>query len=100
MLKPLPIVCTLTPSQLRDRGLAWRTLLDSGLVDRTRVAGGVRLAAEDERARTTLLALVELERSCCSWITIEIGEELAVTLTSGSADGEATLAQMFLPGDK
>ena len=100
MLKPLPIVCTLTPAELRDRGLAWRKLLDSGLVDRTRVPGGVRLAAGAEGPRATLLELVELERSCCSWINIEIGEDSVVTMTASSADGESALALMFLPGHK
>jgi len=95
-MKPLPIVCTLTPSELRDRGTAWAKLLGSGLVERTRIPGGVRLAPEPG-ARVALVDLVELERACCLWMDIEIGEAAVVTITADSADGEAVIAQAFLP---
>jgi hypothetical protein len=101
MSEPIPIVplaCTLTWSELRDRGAAWRKLLDSGLVDRRRVPGGVRLTAQ-QGAAATLMQLVEFERACCGWMRIEIAEEAAVTLTSERAEGEAVLARWFLPGD-
>ena len=91
-----PIACTLTKADLRNRGAAWLKLLGSGLVDRSRVPGGVRLTAR-QGAEAALLELVELERECCAWIRIEIAEEADVTLTSESAAGEAALAHVFLP---
>lgn len=97
MSEPIPIMCTLSPAELRDRGTAWRKLLDSGLVDRRRVLGGVRLAAQPGAA-AALLELVELERACCPWITIDIAEGPQVTLTAESTDGEDVLAHVFLPG--
>ena len=90
----VPIACSLTPEDLRDRGAAWRRVLGSGLVKGRRVRGGVRLIARED-ARATLLELVELERACCPWMGVEIGAD-GVTLTSKSRDGQAALAVMFL----
>lgn len=91
--EPLPIACTLSASDLRDRGAAWRKLLGSGLVARSRVPGGIRLSAEPG-AEAALLKLVELERECCAWIRVEV-EGPVVTLTA-DAGGGAVLAGMFV----
>lgn len=42
------------------------------------------------------MELIELERECCGWIRFEVNDESVVTLTA-EGDGEAVLAQMFLP---
>jgi hypothetical protein len=89
----LPIVCTLTAADMRNRGAAWRKLLGSGLVTRSRVPGGIRLSAEPG-ARAALLELVELERECCAWIHFDV-QGSVVTLTA-EAEGEAVLAGMFV----
>jgi len=94
MTEPVPIACTLTRTGLRDRGAAWRRLLGSGDVDRRRVPGGVRLTARPG-AEAALLELVELERSCCAWMQIEI-TGATVTITSESAAGRAVLTQLFM----
>lgn len=91
--EPLPIVCTLTSADMRDRGAAWRKVLGSGLVRRSRVPGGIRLSAEPG-AEAALLELVERERECCAWIHFEV-EGPVVTLTA-DAGGEAVLAGMFV----
>lgn len=90
-----PITCTLTHEELRDRGQAWRKLMTSGLVERERVHGGIRLRPAPG-ARTALLELVDLELECCAWIDFEVDERSAITLTAPGA-GEAVLAKMFLP---
>jgi hypothetical protein len=95
-----PVVCTLTAADLGDREGAWEKLLGSGLVDRNRVPGGVRLHSE-AGATASLLALIELERECCAWIDFEIAHDAAtgeanVVLTAES-EGEAVLAGMFFP---
>ena len=91
--EPAPILCTLTATGLEDRGAAWRKLLDSGLVDRTEVAGGVRLSARPGAA-AALLELVDLERECCAWIDYQV-DGAVVTLTA-PGEGAAVLAGMFL----
>ncbi len=90
-----PIMCTLTREELEDRGQAWEKLLASGLVERERIPGGIRLRAASG-AKTALLELVDLERECCAWIDFDVEEGSAVTLTA-AGDGEAVLAGMFLP---
>src|SRR5690348_16924244 len=93
-----PIACTLSAAELRDRQGAWAKVLRSGLVDRERVAGGIRLHAASGAA-AALIDLIDLERECCAWIQFAvtrdpIGGEADVLLTAGR-DGEAVLAGMF-----
>ena len=88
-------MCTLTRDELDDRGQAWEKLLASGLVERERVSGGIRLRPAPG-ARTALLQLIDLERECCAWIDFEVDESSTVTLTAAT-EGEAVLAGMFLP---
>ena len=57
--------------------------------------GGLKLSAAPA-AVAALTELIELERECCGWIRIEVNDESVVTLTT-EGDGEAVLAQMFLP---
>lgn len=85
-------MCTLTPSDLKDRGAAWRKLWASGLLHRDRVRGGIRLLA-DPGAEEALLKLVDLERQCCAWIDFAV-DGSTVTMTA-DADGEPVLAGMF-----
>ena len=92
MSEPRPIACTLTPSDLKDRGAAWRKLWASGLLHRDRVRGGIRLLA-DPGAEEALLKLVDLERQCCAWIDFAV-DGSTVTMTA-DADGEPVLAGMF-----
>jgi hypothetical protein len=88
-----PIACTLSASDLEDRGTAWNTLMRSGLVQRELVRGGIRLSPAPGAA-AALLQLIDLERECCAWIQFEVGEGSVVTLTADGA-GEAVLAGMF-----
>ena len=92
MGEPKLIACTLTPSELEDRGAAWRKLWASGLIHRERVQGGISLHA-DPGARDALLQLVDLERECCEWIDFAV-DGSTVTMTA-DADGEPVLAGMF-----
>ena len=94
MLKPLPIVCTLTRADLLDRGAAWRKLFASGLLIRNRVPGGIRLSAQPG-ALEALHELIDLERECCAWIDYAV-DPTGATLTAEGA-GEDVLAGMFLP---
>ena len=88
-------MCTLSDSELQDRGAAWRKLWSSGLLSRERIPGGIRLRAEPGAA-VALGRLVELERECCAWIDYETGDGWAVLTAPGP--GEDVLATMFGPG--
>ena len=93
MADPKSIVCTLDDSDREDRGKAWQKVLGSGLIQRERVPGGIRLMAA-RGAAAALIELIDLERECCAWIRFDVGDRSVVTLTAGG-DGEAVLAGMF-----
>jgi hypothetical protein len=88
-----PIACTLSAADLEAREGAWKKLMDSGLVERDRVPGGIRLSAAPDAA-SALIDLIDLERECCAWIRFEVTDGSVVTLTA-DGDGEAVLAGMF-----
>jgi hypothetical protein len=88
-----PVACTLTASDLKDRAGAWSELMGSGLVERARIPGGIRLTPAPAVAQA-LIQLIDLERECCAWIDFEVGAGSVVTLTA-AGDGEAALAGMF-----
>ena len=67
--------------------------MDSGLVERYAVPGGVRLHAAPGAA-DALIDLIDLERECCAWIQFEVSDGSVVTLTA-EGDSEAVLAGMF-----
>jgi len=87
-----PIACTLSAADLPNRQRAWRSLLDSSLLARERIPGGLRLTVRPG-AGQQLKALVDLERDCCPWITFAVDPESA-TMTAQD-EGEEVLVQMF-----
>jgi len=87
------IVCSLSRLELEDRGSAWGKLLSSGLVARTEIPGGLRLAAEPGAARA-LTELIDLERECCAWITYTTHGAATFDLTA-EGHGAEVLAGMF-----
>jgi hypothetical protein len=99
MAETPPIACTLSTSELKDREGAWKKLLDSGLVERDLVPGGIRLRPSTGAATALidLSALIDLERECCPWIQFAVRDGSTVTMTA-EGDGEAVLAGMFLAG--
>ena len=68
-------------------------MLGSGLVQRERVPGGIRLSAAPG-AVAALIELIDMERECCAWIDFDVKDGSVVTLTA-EADGEAVLDGMF-----
>jgi hypothetical protein len=87
-----PIACSLSSADLGERQLAWQALLRTSLLARERVPGGLRLTVR-KAARPELRNLIDLERTCCPWITF-VAEGDSVTLTAPGA-GEDVLVQMF-----
>jgi hypothetical protein len=94
MAETLPIACTLTAADLKDRERAWKKLMGSGLVERALVPGGIRLRPAPG-AEAALVELIDLERECCAWINFEVSANCVVTLTA-EGDGETALAGMFV----
>jgi len=75
--------------------------MGSGLVDRDRVAGGIRLHAA-RGAGAALVELIDLERECCASIQFAVTSDPiageADVLLTAEGEGEAVLAGMFVAG--
>lgn len=99
MATPLPVVCTLDASALRDRGAELAAIGRDGL-----------LAAEIDGARATLRfspavaerleAVVAAERECCAWLGLDLARrgdqiELALTAPAGGEAAMHVLARAF-----
>ena len=95
MRKLLPVICTLSGGDMIDREAAWRSLLDTSLVERRRVRGGISLQVNPD-AYSRLMELIELEKDCCAWIEFAADGESTVTMTA-DGPGELVLARMFEP---
>jgi hypothetical protein len=91
-LDEIPIACSLSAADVVKRQRLWRELLDTSLLARESIPGGLRLTVRPG-AGTQLCALIDLERDCCPWITFAVDGE-SVTMTA-VGDGEEALAQMF-----
>jgi hypothetical protein len=88
----IPIACRLSASDLVERQRVWQALLDTDLLAREPIPGGLRLTVRPG-AGPQLDALIDLERDCCPWITFAVNGE-SVTMTA-VGDGEEALRQMF-----
>jgi hypothetical protein len=91
-LDEIPIACSLSAADLVERQRLWRELLDTSLLARESIPGGLRLTVRPG-AGPQLHALIDLERDCCPWIRFAVNGE-SVTMTA-VGDGEEALLQMF-----
>ncbi len=83
-----PLMCTLSAAEMGDRRSAWAKVLNSGLVTRESIPGGIAFHAN-------------LERECCQWIDFEVlkdGASGAATINlTADGGGAAVLSGMFIP---
>ena len=95
-----PLMCTLSAAEMGDRRSAWAKVLNSGLVTRESIPGGIAFHATPG-AVEALISLIDLERECCQWIDFEVRKddssgEASVNLTA-DGDSQAVRSGMFLP---
>ncbi|HEY9289399.1 MAG TPA: hypothetical protein VIT43_15400 [Candidatus Dormibacteraeota bacterium] len=94
------MACTLSDVDLRDRRAAWmkvgRYATETTLID-----GGVSfLFSPAPGVGESLARLADLERDCCSWMTIELRQSAAgllMSVTGMGDDGEAAARETFGP---
>jgi hypothetical protein len=89
--RPLPIACTLSPTDLTARGAELRALGDDGLLELSEDDGRAVLrfrADPDVRAR--IEAIVAAESECCAFLSFRLEHAAdASVLTIGAANGGA-----------
>ena len=101
-MKSLPIACTLTPSDLRERLALIRRLTTEALLghDRHGLVLALRYApAALERVR----AMVASEQHCCAFLKFEIREQgdvvhVTITAPENASDAADELFEQFIPG--
>jgi hypothetical protein len=96
----LPIICTLTEDELRERR---RSVLDSlrrAALDITSIPGGYSYAFEaSSELLSELSRLVDLERQCCRFLTFKMvvepaGHPIRLEIT-GPPVAEPVIADLF-----
>jgi len=84
---PLPVACSLTPSQVRERRAALLPGLASRATEITRLAEGYRITfAADAVVLSAITAAIDAERLCCPFLTFDLhvpagGAAIVLTLT-------------------
>ena len=94
------IACTLTELDLRDRRAAWMKV-GRYATETNPINGGVSfLFSPAPGVDESLAKLVELERDCCAWMTIDLEpttEAILMMVTGSGEDGEAAARETFAP---
>ena len=94
-----PIVCTLTPNDLRTQGERWRTLFAEAGVARTETDDGLQIRfRRDAAIERDLRKLVAVEVECCKWATwaVEDPTDELVLKISSTGDGVPVLHSWLL----
>ena len=82
MREPIPIVCSLTGSELADRGNEFAAILGRGLLAREETLDGIRLRfRRSPGLQEDLAELTSREKECCPFFDFRIqvaGEELVL----------------------
>ena len=96
----IPLVCTLTEADYRDREAAWLKLKPFIRASAI-VPGGLTFSfARVTGLYDSVRELVRLEAECCAWMTFamaESSEEIRLSVTSTSAEGERAVREAFAP---
>lgn len=88
---PVPVACTLEPSELPDRLAQWRAVADGAEAHHVQPDGSVRLELGPDADLPRLATLVAAERSCCAFLDFTItvdssGVALEVRAPGGGSD--------------
>jgi hypothetical protein len=99
-MQDIPLVCTLTDADYRDRETAWLKL-GPFVKASAAVPGGLTFTfARVTGLQDSLTELVRLEAECCAWMAFEMTESPAgirLSITSHSAEGERGVREAFAP---
>jgi hypothetical protein len=88
------IHCTLTADARAARANRWRQLMRDANARVAITDRGAVIRLGNAWPRADVEELVAQERSCCSWMDLDLrddGRELILTMTAGSGDGAAVI---------
>ena len=99
-MQDIPIACTLTAADYRDREAAWLKLKPFVRTSSTAPGGLAFSFAPVTGLQGSLTELVRLEAECCAWMTFAIAassEAIELSITSDTTDGERGIREAFAP---
>jgi hypothetical protein len=100
-MEPLPIACSLGPTDQSSRRAEWQALMEEAVVETAPTPSGVVMQLVTGRdAQARIERLIALERDCCAWIEWTLrddGAHLTVEATSDTGAGAAVLQGWFAP---
>jgi hypothetical protein len=97
-MSEIPIACTLSPNQMRDRMAFIDKLVSDALLDQHEIEGGVRSRFRDgPEVERRIRELVAAETSCCAFLSFAVGREdgevwLDIT---GAPEAKPAIEQFF-----
>ena len=100
MAKNIPVACTLTPAGLAVQAERWERLIARAMTGRVESPDGLRLYFRGEPGdEEELRALAAAETECCPWATWTVERDAGTIVLDirSTAEGVATLHQMFAP---
>jgi hypothetical protein len=97
-MSEIPIACTLSPNQMRDRMAFIDELVADALLGQSEIDGGVRTRFRDAPdVGRRIRELVDAESSCCAFLSFAIGRddsELWLDIT-GAPEAKPAIEQFF-----
>jgi hypothetical protein len=97
-MSEIPIACTLSPNQMRDRMTFIDELVADALLDQHEIEGGVRSHFRDAPdVERRIRELVTAESSCCAFLSFAVGRndgELWLDIT-GAPEAKPAIEQFF-----
>ena len=93
----LPIACSLEGRALEQRAEDWITLLAIATARRA-IPGGLEIVLDSAISRAQVQALVDQERECCPWMSMQITRSengLIVSISSPDPTGERQIHAWF-----
>jgi hypothetical protein len=97
-MSEIPIACSLSPDQMRDRLAIIDALVSDALLEQQQIEGGVRTRFRDAPGvARRIRELVAAEASCCAFLSFDVGRDdgaLWVDITGAPEAGPA-IEQFF-----
>ena len=93
-----PIICTLSDGDRKARAVTWRDVMHQAVTQVEERPDGFVLTLDPGTLEfSELHRLVESERLCCAWMTLELdeGPVATLTITSESLGGKGVIKEML-----
>ena len=98
MSRHSPVVCTLTDAERKERGTTWQQVARTAVSAIEEREDGFVLTFNGDRATfEEIRNLVEAERRCCQWMTLDLqdGSPATLRIAADTVEGRAAIKRML-----